>query len=296
MHDGPTIADRLGRADLEALAVHPEDAADLAAQVGRLSDDDLERVAVAADRLVARLGDFGHPDAPIFAGCEDQPGRPMGLLPLLALVATADDVRGYHASRGISSQDSAGGLRDLGQQLRVHRRTYGGFGLHTHYWLTCAWSGALFWLGRLQVNILRLPAPHSWDGEEHWVWGTHIPETGPLTPAAVHASFAAAREFFPRHFPDLTAEAFHCSSWLLDPQLAQMLPAESNLVRFQRRWTLYGEGTDGPAGDEEAIFFTFRQRNAELASLPRDTTLQCALLDRIEAGGHWQVRQGTIPV
>ena len=59
----------------------------------------------------------------------------MGLLPLLALVASADAVRRFHAARGLSPEDSASGLRDLGQQVAVHRRTYGEFGLHTQGWL-----------------------------------------------------------------------------------------------------------------------------------------------------------------
>ena len=35
---------------------------------------------------------------------------------------------------------------------------------------------------------------------------THIPESGPLTPASVDDSFARAREVFARHFADLPAE------------------------------------------------------------------------------------------
>jgi len=285
------IADRLARADLDAFDLRPDDLADLRRELAGLTDDDRERIARAADLMLARIGDFTMPDSPVFAGCEDEPDRPPGLLPLAALVATAADVRRFHAARRVGPAES--GLRDLGQQLWVHRRTFGGFGLHTQDWLTCPWSGALVWLGRLQFNAQRLTGPHSWDGADHWILGTHIPEAGPLTPLSVDASFERARGFFADRFPGVPIECFHCSSWLLDPSLTDVLPADSNLVRFQRRWALYGEGRES---NDEVVSFVFRRRGGDHAGLPRDTTLQRAVLDRIEAGGHWHSWAGTLPL
>ena len=53
---------------------------------------------------------------------------------------------------------------------------------------------------------------------------------------SVDDSFAAATDFFARYFPDYPTRDFYCQSWLLDPQLATLLP-DSNLAAFQRRWT-----------------------------------------------------------
>jgi hypothetical protein len=64
------------------------------------------------------------------------------------------------------------------------------------------------------------------------------------------------------------------------------------MALFQRRWTLVGEPGNG---DEDAVFFTFARRPpVDLASLPRDTTLQRAILDRLADGDHWHVRNGLI--
>jgi hypothetical protein len=212
----------------------------------------------------------------------------MGLLPLLALVASAGAVGRFHAARGLSPEDSASGLRDLGQQVAVHRRTYGEFGLHTQGWLVGVWSGAYFWLGRLAFNLMR--------DEGRWVIDTHIPESGPLTPAAVDESFARAEALYARHFADHPATELHCRSWLLDPYLAEALPADSNLVRFQQRWELYGEPEPG---DHDAVFFVFRRRDVRAADrrlLPRDTSLQRAVLDRVGSERPWQLRRGRIPL
>ncbi len=172
----------------------------------------------------------------------------------------------------------------------MHRATYGRFGLHAQGWLRLVWSGAFLWLGRLQFNLQRDPVDPSYG----WVLSTHIPPTGPLSPESVDESFETAAELFPRYFPDFPAGRFHCASWLLDPELVAALPAESNMARFGRRWQLYGPEQPG---DEDALFFTFRRRGSvDLDLLPRETTLQRLIIDRLRAGDHWRVRHGHHPL
>jgi hypothetical protein len=168
----------------------------------------------------------------------------------------------------------------------VHRRTFGRFGLHTYDWLPVTWSGSLYWLGRLQVNLQRL--------DQEWVCSSHIPQAGPLDPAAVEDSFEAAATFFPAHFPERPVEDLWCSSWLLDPDLAAALGPDANIARFQARWHLYGEPMPG---DEDALFFTFARRGpVDLDTLPQDTRLQRTVVARLRAGQHWTVRQGRLPL
>ncbi len=292
------VRERLAADDLpdrlDRLGFRPDDRAAALAAAGAVLQQptETEIVQQTAERLARDVGRIGDP----WDGSQPSPWRPdgtvsaygTGVLELLALVASADEVRTFHASRGIGDDDSWRALSDLGQQVHVHRLTYGSFGLHTHDWLRVAWSGALYWLGRLQFNLH--PSESSSTG---WVLSTHIPRSGPLTPAEVDASFAAAREFFADHFADHPTDAFFCHSWLLDPDLAAALSETSNMALFQRRWTL--EGEPGP-GDEDAVFFTFARRPpVDLDALPRDTTLQRAILDRIAAGEHWHVWGGRIP-
>ena len=296
------VRERLAADDLPErltlLGFRADDRADaLAAAAAVLGGPaDVAVIQTMAERLAPAIGVIADP----WGGSLPWPWRAegtdsvygAGVLEMLALVATVDDVRGYHASRGIGSDDSWRALSDLGQQVFVHRLTYDAFGLHTHDWLRVAWSGALYWLGRLQFNLQRDPLGPGAPRTSAWVLSTHIPRSGPLTPFEVDASFAAARSFFAEHFAEFDVEAFHCHSWLLDPQLAAALPATSNMARFQRRWTLAGEPGNG---DDDAVFFTFARRPpVDLASLPRDTTLQRAILDRLAAGEHWQVRHGLI--
>ena len=270
---------------LQVLGFHDDDAADVQQAITaalhdseRLADlDTLTQRLRSGIGAIDRTNPFDHPAA-------TSTWRGVGVLPLLALLATADDVREFHRSRGIPAALSDRALSDLGQQVWVHRRTYGAFGLDTYQWMTLAFSGNLYWLGRLQFNLL----PRA-DG---WALSTHIPETGPLTPASVDDSFDQATAFFAQHFPEFPVTRFHCGSWLLDPQLAEVLKPDSNVVRFQQRWAL--EGEPHPA-DADAIYFVFRKRGEpDRSTLPRETSLQRAILDKLDAGGHWNSWNGTV--
>ena len=268
---------------LRALGFHPEDATavERAAAEVLTRPEDLEIVAACADRLVSHLGDFtadGHPNV-----WSDVPAKPGGVLPMLALVVTAPEVAAWHARRGIPADISATSLADLGQQVWVHRLTFGTFGLHSHDWTTIAWSGALYWLGRLQFNL------HPVDGG--WVLSTHIPRTGPLSPDSVDHAFSTARHFFATYFPDYPVRDIICSSWLLDPALTEALPG-SNLAAFQRRWRLTGERHPGEA---DVLFFVFHRRDAaDLDSLPADTALRRAIRERLASGQGWSSFAGRL--
>lgn len=270
---------------LMTLGFHDDDRADVQAAIAEALGDQerLAEIDLLAGRLRAAIGVLGDND--VF----DHPAarsdwRGIGVVPLLTLLACADDVRTYHRSRGIPDDESDCALSDLGQQVWVHRRTHGAFGLDTYGWMTLPYTGNLYWLGRLQFNLAQRP--------NGWALSTHIPETGPLPPEAVDESLHRGSAFFAQHFPDYPTTQFHCGSWLLDPQLAEVLRPESNVVRFQQRWTREGEPS---VADSDAIYFVFRRRDAtNRADLPRETSLQRAILDKLDAGGHWYSWHGTI--
>lgn len=200
---------------------------------------------------------------------------------LPGFIATAQQVRTAHAARGIPNDTSQATLAEFGRQLRLHRQTYGCVGVEAHPWLMLVWSGGLVDLGRLQGEYV----------DERTV-GLHIPETGPLSPAAVDTSLDRIRREWGNWFEATPARA-ECESWLLDPALANALPATSNIVGFQQRFTL---GEQARVGDDDALYFVFHHRQLPIPSglteLPRETSLQRAIIDRLADGGHWTVRQG----
>lgn len=194
-------------------------------------------------------------------------------------LAALPAVRAYHRERGIPDDVSWATLAHLGRAVAIDRRAHGR--LEQFGWLTLHFRGALYELGRLQYNRRDDPLE----------LGLHIPASGPLDPRACDESLARAPDFFERHFGVRPLRAV-CRSWLLDPQLAEYLPADSNLVRFQRRFEL--DDVEHEDGDDDVLWFVFRRTTQPLEELPQRTTLERAVLAHIRAGRHWVGRTGWI--
>ena len=101
-------------------------------------------------------------------------------------------------------------------------------------------------------------------------------------------SYRRALDFFPRHYPNLNLAAFTCSSWLLDPGLAKILPPESNIVRFQSPFHLLPV-----LGNENQCYgIVFGDANADISTSPRDTLLRRAIIDHVSAGNRMRSTAG----
>ncbi len=217
---------------------------------------------------------------------------------VFALLATVDDTVAYHRGLGIPDEQSSAILGDLGRHLRVFRRTFDIGGLHVQWWFRGHFTGLLYDFGRLQFNRGRfdVDAADARAADAPIVAGDfclhcHIPESGPLLPGDVAASFARASEFFARYYPDEPYATAMCSSWLLDDQLAEYLPADSNMVRFLRLFHLIGEPHPG---DGAVLDFVFRMPGADVEELPQRTTLERAVATHLRSGRHWYSRAGWV--
>ncbi len=114
----------------------------------------------------------------------------------------------------------------------------------------------------------------------------HVPAFyGPLTRQACDASFERAKEFFARHFPEERYEIAVCHSWLLDDQLAEYLPEDANIIRFQQRFRPAYRPDDD---DEVMMRFVFGRITPAQDELPRRTTLERAIVDHLKAGRRWR--------
>jgi hypothetical protein len=222
--------------------------------------------------------------------------------PVYVFAAAAPHTRAYHRALGIPPDVSRRTLADMGRQFAIHRRRHGTAGLANPYWLLRHFRGVLYQFGRLQYERTRLDRA---TGEAVTAAGLpygpgdpglalHIPDFhGPLSPDACDDSLARARVFFARHFPAERPTVATCHSWLLDPQLADRLPADSNIVRFQTR---FRPGRPDPApADHLPLSFVFGDPARPLAAHPRRTTLQRAVLDHLSAGAHWHEGTGWFP-
>ena len=109
----------------------------------------------------------------------------------------------------------------------------------------------------------------------------HIPRGSALTPDACRDSLRQAFAFFPRYYPARPFKASFCHTWFFTAQLQQILPRESNLVRFQREFYLFPH----PGGPGFLWSYVFNEKCRDPRTAPRDTSLRRAVLDWLAGGG-----------
>ena len=156
---------------------------------------------------------------------------------------------------GIAEDVSWASMADLGRHMAIHRRTYGATGVDAAWWVSRVPTGRGVRPRALAVQLV----PSRRRGHEPMV----VPARGGASPGrGVPAGRLLCRRPHPRVGPDdpgglrrLVREGegillralpavdqrrrlATCWSWLLDDQLADWLPPESNIVRFQRRFEL----------------------------------------------------------
>jgi GNAT-like C-terminal domain len=196
-------------------------------------------------------------------------------------------------------------LGDVARHAAIHRRVHGLTGIEADWWGAVCLRGELVELGRLQYTRFLVHGDDE-DPEDRAArtagyrpgdecLAVHIPEAGPLLPGLADESLAAAGCFFgPRRGDGAGRRIGTCRSWLLDPQLAEYLGDDSNIVRFQRRFRLV---PDTEPGDADVMDFVFRARwvgdaGADLDALPQRTTLERAAVAHLRTGRHWERRTG----
>jgi hypothetical protein len=265
-------------------------------------------------RLTISMGDpsRSHGDWPHWVGPEEAVPLDRRCFMPHVFLATVPHTRTWHRALGIPDDVSWASLADLGRHMAIHRRSYGAAGVDAPWWLSLCLRGEAFDLGRLQYTPFELgnsddsPRWYPWEEAEAMgegfrrgdaCVGVHIPESGPMTPEACDASFRQAGEFFARYFPvrGQSRRLATCWSWLLDDQLADWLPAESNIMRFQHRFEL----VPGWSRSDNALTFVFRRplppdgvTEEFLDTLPVRTALERAIVAHLKAGGEWRTRCG----
>ncbi|MGW7682410.1 acyltransferase domain-containing protein [Kribbella sp. NPDC054772] len=219
-----------------------------------------------------------------------------------ALLASVPRLRELHARRGVPESVTRTSVSALGGLMGTHRHLCGrpGVGLMSMWTPPLRFRGADYEFGRHAFTRTQLGMGDEVSGH---VLSLHIPPTGRLDAQASEESIATAVESFKRWYPEEPVSAFVCHSWLLDPQLAEYLRPESNIMRFQSRFDLlpYLPPDDPSEGDRDLMRLGLQiavpdhpLTEEDLSAVPQETTLQRAFVEHLRAGRHWHHRTGTL--
>lgn len=142
------------------------------------------------------------------------------------------------------------------------------------YWWTTRQAGChLFRIGALEYEMEHI-------GDDI-VIDIHIPSNVDFSPFAIDDSLASAKHFFAAYYPELSNAEYRCHSWLLDKQLRKMLKDSSNILSFQNRFEIFGEGEVGT----DFIEWLYNTESTDYAMLPENTSLQRNMKKYILSGG-----------
>ena len=100
--------------------------------------------------------------------------------------------------------------------------------------------------------------------------GIHIPPGADITDEKMTKSFKEAFKITKERYPDFDAKTVHCSTWMLDPKLAEILGPDSKITGFINRYLKYPIKSAG----KEVFGFVFPREFESYESLPEDTSLQ----------------------
>lgn len=211
-----------------------------------------------------------------------------GLLPLAVLAHLTQYALDVNAARGISREITIATLRDTNIWLDGYYDQEGIRGMGEYCWLRRHFTGDLFQLGRLQFR-LEWAAPFIPEGKQ--VIETHIPRGRRLIKEDCLESFAMAKEFFAKHFPDHQAKYFFCDSWLLSPDLEEILNPDANILQFSKLWD---HVPFDPDDSEQAVrhLYGVNYKREHVVNAPENTSLQRKAKARILAGDNINIGAG----
>jgi len=119
----------------------------------------------------------------------------------------------------------------------------------------------------------------------------HIPRGSSFAAQEIEASLTEAKRIFRECYPDFGYKAMFCHSWLMDPQLTDLIKPDSNIAAFRKNFVFYPyEESDA----DDVFVFVFSRRYDNLADLPEDTSLMRNLKKHYLDGGYIYVTGGIL--
>lgn len=188
--------------------------------------------------------------------------EPIHLLGLYLVLATESYPRFKNA--GWSDRVYFDSMRDIYIWACDYRTRNHAWGLSKPEWVVRSLNLEVIRLGRLQFE------PLSSGG-----LNVHIPRDGRLMPALCDSAFEEAAASFPE------VQKCYCRSWLLSPLLRTFLSAESNIIKFQKRFRIVDFKLIGHQAEERVFGWDW----SDLVQYPEDTVLQRALKKYLQTSG-----------
>ncbi|MDC7242190.1 MAG: acyltransferase domain-containing protein, partial [Spirochaetales bacterium] len=164
--------------------------------------------------------------------------------------------------KGIGEEIYINTMKYCTRTLNEYHRVYGRYGYDSAWWFPRQISLYLFRLGSLEYEM------YIKDGEK--LLSIHIPSDADMNASALRKSWLQARSFFREFYPDYGSVPMFCSSWLLYPELQDILPGSSKIIGFLREFSIRSVDKES----RECMKWIFGREDIPLDQLPEKSSLQ----------------------
>ena len=153
-----------------------------------------------------------------------------------------------------------------------HIKSFGRCGFDRDFWTVRQVSARLFRIGQLEYELTLER------GQK--VVSLHIPSDASLSLPGLRKSWEEARKLLLERFPDYAEGPWICGSWLLSPNLKDMLPVSSRILGFQRSFRIVDQWQE-----EDFKEWVWGRTDIPNEDLAENTSLQKKLKAFLLAGG-----------
>ena len=202
----------------------------------------------------------------------DDPG---GMKRLCSMLRCALRSRALYDRLGIPEEIYVDTMGAFSRFVREHKESFGCYGFNRGRWTTRQVSAKLFRIGQLEYELTTL------DGAD--VVSLHIPTDADLRPEVLLPSLKEDLAVFYRLFPAYQGKPVYCHTWLLSPLLKDFLPAQSNILQFQKLFDITPDETPG----NDVLLWVFKNPKLPKEDYPEDTSLQRKLKQFFLEGGQF---------
>ena len=197
----------------------------------------------------------------------------------------AVELKARYDALGIPEAVFWDGMKDLAIWAEDYWQKHGVPGIAEWGWVLTTLSMKVFRLGRLQFEPTKLEEDLVCGDRTYPagtpILGVHIPAGETLDVTAVREAMEYAPRFFETHLGK-TFGLFHCHSWLLSPQLKEILTEDSRILQFQNLFEICYVDRERQA--EERVFGFLAD---DPAGYPEKTSLQKKMKASLLAGKHY---------
>ncbi len=171
--------------------------------------------------------------------------------------------------------------------VNEHKESFGVYGYDRQKWNFRQISCTLFRIDELEYEMCEFANEDAViNGETVIAKGEntisiHIPSDARLNPENNKTSLKNAMKFLEKHFPSFEYRMMYCQSWIISPNLRDVLNENSNIINFLENFEIYKVDPD----QESYKIWVFKNEKLTIDQFPQNTSLQRNITKHLRQGG-----------